>query len=201
MQSFKNGCLKEHLKMYYTPDGMLKEKVTYSSDFAYSQHELFSPSDKVSAKFSATKGCIEGEYIRYGSSELPIEISYYDKAGKWHGPRKLYFDLEKPVLKEESYYQFGKMDGLCIRYTPNGKIAEKAHYQMGKKVIIPALAQVAFAKRADKDKRDNVSDNLIKLRRLGKRTEAMVVAQKFHLENSDIPRRTALKFNKQKTRA
>lgn len=202
IKTFEGGQLKTHVKSHYTPDGLLKEQVIYSPDFKTTQHEIYSQqTEKPQIRYTCIKGLKEGEYLRFSDALFPIEISHY-KSDKLHGPRKLYFDdLEKPVLKEESHYQFGKLDGLFIRYTADGEIAEKCHYQMGKKVITPSQPQVAFEKHADKDKRDKVSDNLIKLRRLGKRTEAMVVAQKFHLENSDIPRRTALKFNDQKTRA
>lgn len=201
IKCLENAWTLEQTLSQRSPDGLLREKITYSEDGNHSVHEVYTSQDQETPaiKFVCTKGKKEGEYIRLGSFKLPIEISYYRK-GELHGYRKLYFDLEKPVLKEESYYQFGKLDGLCVRYTPDGKVAEKCHYQMGKKVIIPQQIQIAFEKQADQDKRIEVSDSLIKLRRLGKRKEAMVVAQKFHLENSDIPRRTALKFNEQKTR-
>lgn len=201
IKTFEQGQLKTHVKSHYTPDGLLKEQIVYSPDFKVSQHEIYADQVKTPhIKFTCINGQKDGEYLRFAGSLFPIEVSHY-KSDKLHGTRKLYFEgLDKPILKEEATYQAGKLDGLYVRYHQDGKIAEKALYRMGKKVVHPEHIQTLFEKQADADNRDKVATNIVSLRRLGKRTEAMVVAQKFHLEKSDIPRRTALKMDKQKSR-
>lgn len=201
VRTYENGQLKSHIKSHYTPDGLLKEQIVYSPDFKSSQHEIYAEQMKTPhIKFTCINGQKDGEYLRFSDSLFPIEVSHY-KSDKLHGSRKLYFeDLNKPVLKEESTYQSGKLDGLYVRYNQDGKIAERCYYRMGEKVIHPKHVQTLFEKQAEADKREKTATDLRSLRRLGKRKEAMVVAQKFHLEKSDIPRRTALKMDKQKSR-
>ena len=204
VQTLEHGELKEFVQSIYTPDGFLKERIVSDSEFRTTSHEIYNPQTNDSRpyiRFTCTNGRKEGEYTRFGMSTFPIEVSHYQR-GKLHGSRRLYFDgLSSPVLREESNYRAGELDGLYIRYHEDGKIAERCRYRRGKKIIYPQHIQSVFEKQADSVKRVKISEELKSLRRLGKRKEAMVVAQKFHLENSDIPRRTALKMDKQKSRA
>ena len=78
---------------------------------------------------------------------------------------------------------------------------EKCTYRKGDRVIYQGMSEVLFNKKAEKDVRDDTAGKIVELRRKGEKQEAVLLARQFQSEQSDIPRRTALKMSQENCRS
>ena len=200
IQEVDHLCVKKQIEYTYDAERRLVEKATYEHDYNEASHITYHLNGKVREQYVTVRGQKEGSYTRYDDAGNCLEFGMY-KADKLEGSRILYYPNSNKTIKEECEYKAGKPDGICTRYDEQGRIIERCRYKAGKKIIYPEMVESLFMKQADKPNRETLANQLISLRQQGKTTEAIIQAKQFHVEKTDVTRRTALKVDGQNYRS
>lgn len=176
----------------------LVRRIKYSADLASSYHEVLSPSGHVAEAFHMTGTDKHGSYRMADEKDFTLIEATYDH-DLLEGERKIYWPGTRQ-LKESCPFSKGKENGICYRYNQDGSVLEKCLYIMGQKQINPLMEQLSFEKQVDAADRHETAAAVAKALKDSDKAAATSLLQKFHSASSDVPRRTALKLDKQKTR-
>ena len=117
------------------------------------------------------------------------------------GRRILFYDNAGNTVKEESDHTRGVMNGMIIERDESGREIGKHRCVKGKRIVLRHMSELRFCKMADHEERSKLAKKLVEHSRNSQHKEARLLAQQFHSEQSDIPRRTALKFDSENCRS
>lgn len=186
---------------YYTGDHLV-ERVEWEPSFERSIHYQYRrDSDRLLALFSCLNGEKDGIYLHFdetGSVDTRLE---YVK-GKRDGLALWFYTQDSIPLQvqECGTYCNDKPEGVFISYDEQGCPTRKQMYQNGKPVVNAHMERLAFEKKAEAGLRLEMTQELVAKLRQNDRQGALKIAQQFHTQKADVPRRTALKFGGQRTR-
>ena len=200
IQDFHENRLKSQTQNYYDGEHNLLESIVFVSDQDSTHTTFFPGSGKVQAVWTESGRLKEGLLTRYFESGRKAEECPYAH-NLIQGKRILFYDNPSNSPKEESEYAKNEMDGLSIERDEDGHIIGKNRYAKGKKIVLRHMSELRFYKLAEKDRRHTLAEEMVKLNKELKRESARLLAQNYHSEQSDIPRRTALKLDTEKCRS
>jgi len=200
VQEYSNNVVVSQTRYAYNAEHILEEKVEYRPETLLTRCTYYYPNGKERMVCQKRNGIMEGSYTRFFESGRKAEEGTCRK-NRPNGTQIFYYDNEANSKKEESTSVDGKLDGICVRYNEAGAVIEKCRYKDGKRIIYPGMAEVIFNKKAEQEVRDETAKNVAELRRQGRKKEAVLLARQFQSEQSDIPRRTALKMGQENCRS
>jgi len=199
VQNFQDNRLISQIQNYYDAEHNLVESVLFTSD-KESEHTTYYPSGRIRATWKEYSGSKEGLLTRYFESGRKAEECPYIR-NLIQGKRILFYDNASNTKREESDYVKDIREGISIERDEEGHVTGKSRFVKGKKIILRHMSELRFYKMADHDARSALAEKMLEHNRKSQRKTARLLAQQFHSEQSDIPRRTALKFDSEKCRS
>ena len=200
VQEFSDNIVVRQTNYTYNAEHVLEEKAEYAQGTELVKWTYYFPNGQERMVCQKLNGRKEGPYTRFFESGRKAEEGTY-QSDKIDGTQIFYYDNDANSKREESSSKGGELNGVCIRYDESGKVTEKCRYDHGKRIIFQGMAEVLFNKKAEQDVRNDTAEEIIDLRHKGKNQEAVLLARQFQSEQSDIPRRTALKMGQENCRS
>ena len=200
VQEFADNVVVSQTRYTYNAEHVLEEKVEYKPETLLTQCTYYYPNGKERLICQKRNGAMEGPYTRFFESGRKAEEGTC-KQNRPNGAQIFYYDNEANSKKEESTSVNGKLEGVYMRYNEDGKIIEKCRYKHGKRIIFQSMVEALFNKKAEQGVRDSKAEEILDLRHQGRKKEAVLLARQFQSEQSDIPRRTALKMGQENCRS
>lgn len=150
--------------------------------------------------FKSKNGLLDEEYCLFNDEGIIIEKRIYD-AGAIRRRYRYQTRGFTSFLKDECGYDGkGRFHGDYLEYDSSFRVVKRVKYNHGQIEVNPLMKKLDFEKRVDKKERDSLAEKLKQIKQNDK-NKAYELAHQFHSASADVPRRTALKFNKTKTRA
>ncbi|MBR6412400.1 MAG: hypothetical protein IKS41_04490 [Alphaproteobacteria bacterium] len=200
VQEFSDDIVVRQVNYLYNAEQALEEKIEFDQKTDVAQHTYYFPNGRIRLVCGKRGESMEGPYTRFFESGRKAEEGTCER-NRPHGAQIFYYDNERNSKKEESTSVRGELDGICIRYDEMGRVVEKCRYDHGKRIIFQGMSEIIFNKKAERTVRDATAQEIVDLRRQGKKNEAVLLARQFDSEQSDIPRRTALRRDKENCRS
>jgi len=200
VQEFSGNTVIRQINYVYNAEQTLEEKIEFNQGTDVARHTYYFPNGQERLICGKRGEDMEGPYTRFFESGRVAEEGNC-KHNQVNGKQVLYYDNEANSRKEESASVNGKLHGDCVRYDEEGRVTEKCRYEKGNRIIYAGMSEILFNKKAERDVREAKAQEIMATRRQGKRKEAVCLARQFHSEQSDIPRRTALKLDSENCRS
>ena len=160
---------------------------------------IFDRQGRKEKDFKLKNGSLDEEYCLFNDDGIIIEKRIYDIGAIRRRYRYQVRGFTSFLKDECSYDASGRFHGDYLEYDSSFRVVKRVKYNHGQIEVNPLIKKLDFEKRVDKKERDELAEKLKQIKQTDK-DKAYELAQQFHTATADVPRRTALKFNKTKTR-